>query len=126
MTAVDAKTDEVVGTLALDAKPEFAVADGKGHVYVNLEDKGAIASIDPQHLTVISVWPLSGCEEPSGLALDAAGQRLIAGVRQQGHGGTRCRERQAARHRADRRRRGRGRVRSRFAASHSPPAEKAC
>ena len=78
VTVVDAKTDEVVGTIALEAKPEFAVADGKGHVYVNLEDKGAIASIDPQHLTVISVWPLNGCEEPSGLALDAAGRRLIA------------------------------------------------
>ena len=79
VTAIDAKNDEVVGTLALDAKPEFAVADGKGHVYVNLEDKSAIASIDPQHLTVIARWPLSGCEEPSGLALDAAGQRLFAG-----------------------------------------------
>ena len=102
VTAVDAKSDEVVGTISLDAKPESAVADGRGHVYVNLEDKGAIASIDPQHLTVVAVWPLSGCEEPSGLALDAAGQQLVRRVRQQGDGGARCHERQAARHRADR------------------------
>lgn len=79
MTAIDTKTDTVVGTLALDAKPEFAVTDGKGRVYVNLEDKSSLAAIDPQHLRVISVWPLTGCEEPSGLALDAAGKRLYAG-----------------------------------------------
>jgi len=79
MTAIDAKTDTVVGTLALDAKPEFAVSDGKGRIYVNLEDKNSLAAIDPKLLRVVSVWPLSGCEEPSGLALDAAGKRLFAG-----------------------------------------------
>ena len=77
-TAVDAKTDEVIGTIPLDAKPEFAVSDGKGRVYVNLEDKNSLAVIDPQKLSVTSVWPLSGCEEPSGLALDAAGQYLFS------------------------------------------------
>jgi DNA-binding beta-propeller fold protein YncE len=78
-TAVDAKTDAVVGTIPLAAKPEFAVSDGKGRIYVNLEDKNSLAAIDPQHLSVISVWPLTGCEEPSGLAFDAAGKRLFAG-----------------------------------------------
>jgi DNA-binding beta-propeller fold protein YncE len=76
-TAVDAKSDEVIGTLALDAKPEFAVSDGKGRVYVNLEDKNSLAVIDPQKLSVTSVWPISGCEGPSGLAIDAAGQHLF-------------------------------------------------
>jgi DNA-binding beta-propeller fold protein YncE len=78
-TVIDVKTDEVIGTLILDAKPEFAVADGKGHVYVNLEDKSSIAQIDAQHLTVSAVWPIKGCEEPSGLAIDITGQRLFAG-----------------------------------------------
>ena len=78
-TAVDTKTDEVIGTIPLDAKPEFAVADGKGRVYVNLEDKSSIAQIDAQHLTVSAIWPIKGCEEPSGLAIDLAGQRLFAG-----------------------------------------------
>jgi len=68
VTAVDAKTDEVIGTIALDAKPEFAVSDGKGTLYVNLEDKSSIAQIDAQHLKVGAVWPIDGCEEPSGLA----------------------------------------------------------
>src|ERR1700680_205466 len=76
-TAVDAKTDEVIGTIALDAKPEFAVSEGKVRVYVNLEDKNSLAVIDPQKLSVTSVFPISGCEEPSGLAIDAAGQHLF-------------------------------------------------
>jgi DNA-binding beta-propeller fold protein YncE len=72
VTAVDANTDTVLGSIALDAKPEFAVSDGKGHVYVNLEDKSSLAVIDPVHLSVTSVWPIAGCQEPSGLAIDTA------------------------------------------------------
>jgi DNA-binding beta-propeller fold protein YncE len=76
-TAIDARTDEVVGTIPLDAKAEFAVSDGKGRIFVNLEDRNSVAVIDPAKLTVVSVWPVSGCEEPSGLALDAAHGRLF-------------------------------------------------
>ncbi len=82
-TVLDAKTDEVIGTIALDAKPEFAVSDGQGAVYVNLEDRSSIARIDAQHLTVTATWPIAGCEEPSGLAIDIAGQRLFAGCSNQ-------------------------------------------
>ena len=78
-TVIDVKSDEVIGTIALDAKPEFAVSDGEGSVYVNLEDKSSIAQIDAQHMKVTATWPVSGCEEPSGLAIDIAGQRLFAG-----------------------------------------------
>jgi len=78
-TAIDARSDAVIGTITLDAKPEFAVSDGKGHVYVNLEDKNSIAAIDPRKLVVTAVWSLGSCEEPSGLALDVAGRRLFAG-----------------------------------------------
>ena len=77
VTAIDAKTDQVVGTVAVDAKPEFAATDAKGRVYVNLEDKNSLAVIDPQKVAVVSTWPLAGCEEPSGLALDAAHGRLM-------------------------------------------------
>lgn len=77
-TVIDALSNEVVGTIALDAKPEFARADGAGHVYVNLEDKNSLAVIDARARRVLAVWPLSGCEEPSGLALDRQGKRLYA------------------------------------------------
>jgi len=76
-TVIDAQSNEVIGTIALDAKPEFARSDGRGHIYVNLEDKSSIAVIDVHALTVLSVWPIPGCEEPSGLAIDTAGQRLF-------------------------------------------------
>ncbi|HKD55013.1 MAG TPA: YncE family protein [Steroidobacteraceae bacterium] len=79
VTAIDAKSDTVAGTIPLDAKPEFAVSDGQGHVYVNLEDKNSIAVIDPQTLVVSTVWPIGGCEEPSALAMDRTGKRLFTG-----------------------------------------------
>ena len=77
VTAIDAKTDEVVGTVAVDAKPEFAATDGKGRVYVNLEDKNSLAALDPHKVALLSTWPLPGCDEPSGLAIDAAHGRLM-------------------------------------------------
>ncbi len=71
-TAIDARTEEVIGTIELEARPEFAAADGKGHVYVNLQDKNSLAVIDSRSLALVSVWPLEGCEGPSGLALNVA------------------------------------------------------
>ncbi|HZF27200.1 MAG TPA: hypothetical protein VEZ88_13125 [Steroidobacteraceae bacterium] len=78
VTAIDARKNEVVGTIALDAKPEFAVADGAGRVFVNLEDRNSIAAIDPKGLAVAATWPLANCEEPTGLAIDRAHHRLFA------------------------------------------------
>ncbi|HEY6824322.1 MAG TPA: hypothetical protein VI195_07765, partial [Steroidobacteraceae bacterium] len=75
-TAIDAQSDTVLGTIALDAKPEFAQSDGRGRVYVNFEDRSSLALLDPRKLAIVAVWPISGCREPSGLALDAARERL--------------------------------------------------
>ncbi|MDQ6894286.1 MAG: YncE family protein [Acidobacteriota bacterium] len=76
-TAIDAETSAVAGTIALGAKPEFAVSDGAGKVFVNLEDTSSIAVIDPKTLGVTATWPLAPCEEPSGLAIDVAHKRLF-------------------------------------------------
>jgi YVTN family beta-propeller protein len=78
-TAIDAKDNKVAGTVALDGKPEFAVSDGKGKVFVNIEDKSEVQQIDPKTLKVVNTWPLAPCESPSGLALDASDGRLFAG-----------------------------------------------
>ncbi len=78
VTAIDAATGKVAGTVALDGKPEFPVSDGKGNVYANVEDKSEIVRLDPQTLTVKQTWPLSPCEEPSGLAIDVAARRLFS------------------------------------------------
>ncbi len=78
-TAIDAATGKVVGAIPVDGKPEFAVADGAGHVYVNIEDKSEMQRIDSQSLKVTATWPLAPCKEPSGLAMDIAHRRVFAG-----------------------------------------------
>jgi DNA-binding beta-propeller fold protein YncE len=78
-TAVDAEKGTLAGTVTLEGKPEFPVADGKGHVYVNIEDKSEVMDIDAKALTVIHKWPLAPCEEPSGMAMDTKTRRLFSG-----------------------------------------------
>jgi DNA-binding beta-propeller fold protein YncE len=78
-TAIDAKTGEVAGSVALGGAPEFAAADGKGHVFANLEDKSALVEIDSKALTLMNTWPLAPCDSPSGLAIDTKNNRLVVG-----------------------------------------------
>ena len=78
-TAIDAKTGEIAGNIPLAGKPEFAQADGAGHIFVNIEDKSEISEIDSRDLKVVNTWPLAPCQEPSGLAFDVAHKRLFAG-----------------------------------------------
>ncbi|MGH9675748.1 MAG: YncE family protein [Candidatus Acidiferrum sp.] len=78
-TAINAADGTVLGTIPLGGKPEFAQADGKGTIYVNIEDTSELAHIDAQELTVMHRWPLAPCKEPSGLAIDVKSRRLFAG-----------------------------------------------
>jgi DNA-binding beta-propeller fold protein YncE len=78
-TALDAEKGTVLGTIKLDGKPEFAASDGKGGVFVNIEDKSELVSIDPAKLEVKSKWPLAPCESPSGLSMDKKNRRLFVG-----------------------------------------------
>ena len=78
-TAIDASKGTVLGTIKLEGKPEFAVSDGKGGVFVNIEDKSQLDAIDPNKLAVKSRWPLAPCEEPSGLSMDRKNRRLFSG-----------------------------------------------
>ncbi len=77
-TAIDATDGKVLGTIAIGGKPEFAAADGKGSVYVNVEDTGELLHIDAQKMTVLHRWPLAPCKEPTGLAIDPKARRLFA------------------------------------------------
>ena len=78
VTVVDAKTNAVAGTIPVGGKLEFGQSDGKGRVFVNVEDKGEIAAIDAKEMKVVARWSIAPCEEPSGLALDAAHRRLFS------------------------------------------------
>jgi len=78
-SVIDATTDTLVATIALRGKPEAAVADGRGGVYVDIEDTDELTAIDAAAATVTATWPLKGCKEPAGLALDAQTRRLFVG-----------------------------------------------
>ena len=78
-TAVDAEKGTLAGTVTLEGKPEFPAPDGKGHVYVNIENKSEVMDIDAKALMVVHKWPLAPCEEPSGMAMDTKTRRLFSG-----------------------------------------------
>jgi DNA-binding beta-propeller fold protein YncE len=71
-TVIDPRSGRVVGSIDLGGKPEFAVSSGSGKLYANIEDKGEVVEIDPFKLQVVRRWPLEGCDEPTGLAIDRA------------------------------------------------------
>ena len=77
-TVIDAKTGKAVATIPLPGKPEFAIADGKGHVYNNQEDTNEIVEIDAAKATVTKKFSLSPCDGPSGMAYDAKNRRLFS------------------------------------------------
>jgi YVTN family beta-propeller protein len=84
LTALDAATLRVVATVPLPGPPEFMATDAAGTVYVNIEtDPGKLVAVDAKSLTVKAVWPLTGCAEPSGLALDVAHHRSFSVCRNQ-------------------------------------------
>ncbi|MBV9242380.1 MAG: YncE family protein, partial [Acidobacteria bacterium] len=77
-TVIDATSGKVAGTVALPGKPEFAVSDEKGKVYVNLEDKDSIVEIDSKNMKVLNTWSIAPGDGPSGLAIDNKTHRLFA------------------------------------------------
>lgn len=78
VTAIDAQSGAVLGSLPLGAKPEFAATDGAGRIFVNLEDKSEIAVFGAKDLKLQATWSLGEVEEPSGLAYDAKEGRLYS------------------------------------------------
>ncbi len=79
VTVLDATSLKVLATLAMPDKPEFAIQDAHGHIFVNIEsDAGQMVVIDADKLAVASTWALPGCASPSGLALDAVNHRLFS------------------------------------------------
>jgi YVTN family beta-propeller protein len=77
-TVINAADGVVTGTIPLDGQPEFAVADGRGHVFVNIADKSQIDDIDGKTLEIVHRWSLAPCEGPSGLSMDHKNRRLFS------------------------------------------------
>jgi DNA-binding beta-propeller fold protein YncE len=79
VSVIDPVKATVVKTIKLPNGPEFAQADGKGMVWVNMEEGNAIAAIDTKAMTLDHVIPLPGCDGPAPLAFDAANRVLFSG-----------------------------------------------
>jgi len=79
LSIIDPVSEQVVGTVFLDGKPETAVSDEAGRIFVNIEDKNEISVVDIVHRTIIANWSLSPGVSPTGLAMDKKTRRLFAG-----------------------------------------------
>jgi DNA-binding beta-propeller fold protein YncE len=80
-TAIEVATGEVAGTVELGGGPEAGAADGKGNIFVNLEEKAEVVKFDSRKLAVLARWPLAPCKTPTGMALDRKNGRLFVGCR---------------------------------------------
>ncbi len=84
LTVIDAAKSEVIATIVVGGKLEYIAADGKGKLYVNVENRNALAVVDTVTLSLIARYDLSAsCNEPAGLAIDPATERLFVGCRNQ-------------------------------------------
>lgn len=81
-TVIDAKSGSVVGAIELGGGPEFAVADGKGTVYINLEDKSEVVAVDSSTLKIKSRWTVAPAGAPTALAMDVEHHRLFSAGRE--------------------------------------------
>jgi len=81
ITVLNASDGSAAGTIALGGGPEFAVSDGKGNLYVNLEEQNETLHIDVNTLQVKDRWPLAPCATPTSLAMDTENRRLFVGCR---------------------------------------------
>jgi YVTN family beta-propeller protein len=77
-TVIDADKRTVIATIPVGGRPEFSVYDDQGNVFINLEDKSSIVVIDAAEKKVKATWPITGCEEPTGLAIDRTRHRLFS------------------------------------------------
>jgi len=78
VSVLDTSSNTITATITLPGKPEFPQADGKGKVFVNIEDKNIIVELDAKEKKIVTSWPLTGCESPSGLAIDREKHRLFS------------------------------------------------
>lgn len=80
-TVVDAADNTLQAVVPLGGRPEFSVADGRGNVFVNLEEQNQVARLDSSTLKVMDRWPTAPCAAPASVALDNKNRRLFVGCR---------------------------------------------
>ena len=78
ISVIDPAAGRVIAHIPAGGKPEFAVADDAGRIFINIEDTAQVLVIDARSAQLIARWQLSHCEEPTGIALDVAHERLFS------------------------------------------------
>src|ERR1051326_464509 len=82
MTAIDAKTGKIVAMSEdLAGRTEHLAADGAGHVFLNMQDKGTLLKLNAQTLKIMATWPTAPCAQPSSMDMDRAHDRVFIGCR---------------------------------------------
>lgn len=81
VTAINAEDGSVAGLVELGGGPEFSIADGKGNLWVNLEDKSQLVRIDSRNMKIADRWNVAPCQAPSSMAFDSQNRRLFLGCR---------------------------------------------
>jgi len=80
-SVIDPNSLAVVATIPMGGRPEYAVADGKGMIYDNIEDKNEVVALDSKTNTVKSRWPIAPAEEATAMDMDIEHRRLFIGGR---------------------------------------------
>ena len=80
-TVIDPAKEAVVGTVEMGGRPEYAVADGKGMIYDNIEDKNEVVALDSRALTIKARWPIAPAGEATAMGMDRTHRRLFVGGR---------------------------------------------
>jgi DNA-binding beta-propeller fold protein YncE len=79
-TAIDPESGEILAVAELeDDAPEGAASDGSGRLFVNNEGKNTIQVLDAKTMKVLSSWPITPCDGPTGIAFDRASKRIFSG-----------------------------------------------
>jgi DNA-binding beta-propeller fold protein YncE len=78
-TVIDPVKGVVLSTVPMGGRPEYAVADGKGATYNNIEDKNEVAVLDTRALAIKARWPIAPAEEASAVDMDVEHRRLFIG-----------------------------------------------
>jgi DNA-binding beta-propeller fold protein YncE len=82
LTAIDATTGKVAATsVDLGGRTEHLAADGDGHVFLNMQDRGTLLKLDARDLKVLETWPVTGCGQPSSMDIDRVHARVFIGCR---------------------------------------------
>ena len=80
-SVIDPATDTIVATIPMGGRPEYAVSDGKGTIYDNIEDKNEVVALDSRTNAIKSRWPIAPAEEATAMDMDVKHHRLFIGGR---------------------------------------------